>query len=132
MERTFDKFEKVFRKFEEIIKAPQLFDFLNEELVIEVATKRFEYTFEALWNVLKEYLRREGILCSTPMQTFKEAFKRGLVSEENEELLFEIVDKRNKIVHIYGIDEARQIYNFIKQDRVYEAFKDIYGSLKKT
>jgi len=46
--RTFEKFEKAFKKFKEIIKSPYLFDFLSKELIVEVATKRFEYTFEAL------------------------------------------------------------------------------------
>lgn len=129
--RTFEKFEKAFRKFEEIVRTPELFDFLNEELVIEIATKRFEYTFESLWNVLKEYLRSEGTLCSTPMQTFKESFKRGLVGKENEELLSEIIEKRNRVVHIYGSEEAKGIYNFIKEERVYKVFKEIYELLKK-
>lgn len=128
--RTFEKFEKAFKKLEEIIKQPSLFDFLNEELIIEVATKRFEYTFEALWKSLKEYLRTEGLIVTTPLQCFKESFKRGFIDEKYETILFEMIEKRNQIVHIYGFEEAKEIYQFIKKDEVYLAIEDIYKRLK--
>ncbi|MEW6684767.1 MAG: HI0074 family nucleotidyltransferase substrate-binding subunit [Candidatus Edwardsbacteria bacterium] len=130
-QRTFEKFRKAFKKFEEIIRQPLVFDFLSEELIIEVATKRFEYTFEALWKSIKEYLRIEGLICTTPLQYFKEAFKRGLIEEKYENLFFEMVDKRNQIVHIYGLEEAKEIYKFIKKDEVYLAIHSIYQKLKE-
>jgi nucleotidyltransferase substrate binding protein (TIGR01987 family) len=130
LQRTFEKFEKALRKFEEVIKFPHLFDFLNEELIIEISTKRFEYTFESLWKTLKEFLRIEGIICSTPLQCFKEAFKRGLIKEEYESIFSQMVEKRNRIVHIYGAEEAKEIYKFIKKEKVFLAFKDVYERLK--
>lgn len=51
--RTFEKFEKAFKKFEKIIRQRWLFDFLNEELIIEVATKRFEYPLSLYGRQLK-------------------------------------------------------------------------------
>ncbi len=128
--RTFERFEKALKKFEEIIRYPALFDFLNEELIIEVATKRFEYTFEALWKSIKEYLRIEGLILTTPLQCFKEAFKRGLIAEPDENLIFELIDKRNQIVHVYGLEEAKDIYQFIKKDEVYRAIEHVYKKLK--
>ncbi len=128
--RTFDKFEKAFKKFEEVITQPSLFSFLNEELIIEIATKRFEYTFESLWKTLKEYLRTEGVIVATPMSCFKESFKAGLIEEKYENVFFEMVEKRNLMVHIYGFDEAKDIYQSIKQEEVYLALKDIYQKLK--
>jgi nucleotidyltransferase substrate binding protein (TIGR01987 family) len=129
--RTFEKFEKAFKKFEEIINQPSLFDFLTEELIIEITTKRFEYTFEALWKTLKEYLRIEGLISTTPLQCFKESFKRGFVEEKYEKIFFEMVEKRNQIVHIYGFEEAKDIYQFIKQDEIYLAIKSVYQRLKE-
>lgn len=128
--RTFEKFEKAFGKFVEVIRSPYLFDFLNEELIIEIATKRFEYTFESLWKSTKEYLRIEGIICSTPLQSFQESFKRGIIEERYEEVFVEMIDKRNQIVHIYGFEEARNIYDFIKREDVYLAIKSVYEKLK--
>ena len=131
LQRTFEKFEKAFRKFEEVIKSPYLFEFLSEELIIEISTKRFEYTFESLWKTLKEFLRSEGIICSTPLQCFREAFKRGLIKEEDEGIFGEMIEKRNRIVHIYGFEEAKDIYEFIKKDKVWSAFKNVYEKLKE-
>ena len=127
--RTFDKFEKAFAKFKEIVRSPFLFDFLNEELIIEVATKRFEYTFESLWKSIKEYFRIEGVVCTTPLQCFKEAFKKGIIQEKYEEIFLEMIEKRNQIVHIYGFEEARDIYNFIKKEDVYLAVEDVYKKI---
>lgn len=131
LQRTFEKFEKAFRKFEEVIKSPYLFEFLSEELIIEISTKRFEYTFESLWRTLKEFLRGEGIICSTPLQCFREAFRRGLIKEEDENVFGEMIEKRNKIIHIYGFEEAKDIYEFIKKDEVWSAFKNVYEKLKE-
>ena len=53
LEKSFSRFEKAFEKYEEILKSPHLFSFLNKELIIEIATKRFEYTYESMWKALK-------------------------------------------------------------------------------
>jgi len=132
LSRTFEKFERAFRKFEEVVRSPYLFEFLNEELIIEISTKRFEYTFESLWKTLKEFLRVEGVICSTPLQCFKEAFKRGLIKEEDESIFAQMIEKRNRIVHIYGLEEAKEIYEFIKKEEVYSALQNIYEKLKDT
>ena len=132
LRRTFEKFEKAFNKFREIIESRHLFDFLSQELIVEVATKRFEYTFESMWKVLKEYLRREGLDCPTPLKCFKEAFKLGIISESDESLFLEMVEKRNLIVHIYDFTAAKAIYEFIKSKEVILAIKNVYDKLKTT
>ena len=129
--RTFEKFEKAFEKFKEITQQPALFDFLSQDLIIEVTTKRFEYTFEALWQTLKECLRIEGLIVTTPLQCFKESFKRGLIEEKYEEIFFEMVEKRNQIVHIYSSDEAKKIYQFIKKEELYLGIDSVYKKLKE-
>lgn len=128
--RTLEQFEKSFEKFQEIIQQPQLFNFLSKELIIEVATKRFEYVYESCWKTLKEYLRMQGVICSTPLQCFKEAYKAGLIPQEFEQLFYEIVEKRNLIVHIYSFDKAKEIFKFITNQQVYLGFKTILEKLK--
>lgn len=129
-QRTFEKFEKAFSKYREIVNSPQLFDFLNEELIVEIGTKRFEYTFEILWKTLKEYLRLEGIDCSTPLRCFKEAFKAGLIDEKYEFIFIDMVEKRNEIVHVYDFAQAKDIYEFIKSDELFSAIEDVYEKLR--
>lgn len=129
LKRTFEKFEKAFGKYKEIVVSSELSAFLSEELLVEIATKRFEYTFESMWKILKEYFRREGVICSTPMQCFREAFKAGFIDKVNEGLFVDIVENRNKIVHIYDEEEAAKIYKFIKSKVVYNAIESLYKNL---
>jgi nucleotidyltransferase substrate binding protein (TIGR01987 family) len=129
--RTFEKFEKAFTKYKEIVKSKGLFDFLSQELIIEVTTKRFAYTFESMWKVLKEYLRAEGVDCPTPLKCFKESFKAGLIDEAQENVFMEMIEKRNQIVHVYDLQQAEQIYTFIKDDSVFLAVESIYEKLKE-
>jgi len=120
----------VFRKYEEAVRTPALSSFLSEELLIEVVTKRFEYTYEAMWQALREYLRGLGIEANSPMRCFKEAFKEGIISEGDEEIFPEIVRVRNEIVHVYDEEKARRIFRFIRSDEVYNAIRSLYEALK--
>lgn len=131
LKRTFEKFEKAFEKFKEITRAEHLFGSLDHDLKVEVGTKRFEYTFESMWKTLKEYLRKEGIECSTPLKCFKEAFKAGIVEEQYESLFPEMIEKRNLIVHVYDGEQAEKIYEFIKREDVFSAIKSVYEHLKR-
>lgn len=130
LKRTFDKFEKALGKYKEIVKSKKTFASLNQEWVIEIATKRFEYTFESLWQCLREYLRLEGIECATPLACLKHAFAAGLIEKKYESLCAEMVEKRNQIVHVYDAAQAQAIYEFIKDHRVCAALEGIYKKIK--
>ncbi|MCD6505662.1 nucleotidyltransferase substrate binding protein [Candidatus Poribacteria bacterium] len=131
LRRTFERFERAFRKYEEVVKTPALFSFLSKELLIEVTTKRFEYTYESMWQSLREYLRGLGMEVNSPLRCFKEAFKEGLIPEENEGMFSEIVRKRNEIVHIYDEEKAQEIFMYIGSDEVYNAIRSLYETLKR-
>jgi len=83
-----------------------------------------------MWQALKEYLRREGIDCSTPLKCFREAFKAGIIEEAQEGTFIEMIEKRNQMVHIYDSKRAFQIYEFVKSDVVFQAIETIYNKLK--
>ena len=79
--------ERLKLKYSDTIKAMKtLKEILDEpfSVVVRDATiQRFEYTFEALWKFLKEYLKeREGIICNSPKSCFRELFFLGLLTEE--------------------------------------------------
>jgi len=45
---------------------------LEKEILYEVAAKRFEYTYESLWKLLRLYLLElKGLECNSPMDCFK-------------------------------------------------------------
>lgn len=104
---------------------------MNQELIVEIATKRFEYVFESLWRTLKEYLKREGVDCSTPLKCFKEAFKAGLIDQKHENVFVEMIEKRNLIVHVYDFEMAKDIYEFIKSPAVFSAIQSVYIKLQE-
>ncbi len=131
LQRVFERFEKALGKYLQVVNQQNLFANLEKEILIEVVTKRFEYTFESMWKSLMEFFRTEGIICTTPMQCFREALKAGIISEEYEEIFPAIVEKRNRIVHIYDFEQAAVIYDFIKSKDVVCAISHVYENLKR-
>ena len=129
-ERALSKFEKAFRKFEEAVKFPDSFD-LSQELLVEITTKRFEYTFESMWKAVKEFLRNRGLECNSPRSCFRELLKEGVVSMEFEEVLFEMIMLRNLLVHVYDEEQAKRIYREIVKEKFLSTFKTILQELKK-
>ncbi len=129
--RTYGRFKKAFNKYREVVKTPHLFNFLSEELIIEITTKRFEYTFESLWKTLKEKMRLEGVECPTPLKSFKEAFKAGLIDTGDEAVFIDMVEKRNQIVHIYDFEAAKLIYGFVKNEKVFSAIERVSNKLSE-
>jgi len=107
---------------------PEIF---KEEFLIEITTKRFEYTYEALWKTIKEFLRLRGLECNSPKSCFKEAFKEGIILEEDEETVFDMIVLRNQLVHIYDEEMAREIYSKIKDKKFLTVFKNIINRVEK-
>jgi nucleotidyltransferase substrate binding protein (TIGR01987 family) len=70
--------------------------------VRDAGVQRFEYTFEVLWKLLKEYLSyKEGIVCNSPKSCFREAFSVGILSEEETVSFIQMTDDRNLTSHTY-------------------------------
>jgi len=129
--RTFGRFKKAYRKFKEVVENPFLSEIFNEEFLIEITTKRFEYTYEALWKTLKEILRLRGLECNSPKSCFKEAFKEGLIPEEYEETFFYMILLRNRLVHIYDETMAKEIYAELKKEKFLKAIGIVISNLEK-
>lgn len=87
---------------------------LNEPfsiIVRDAAIQRFEYTFEALWKFLKEYLKeKEGVACHSPKSCFREAFSTGLLSEDETVKFLEMTDDRNMTSHTYKEEVSQILY----------------------
>lgn len=88
-------------------------------IVRDAAIQRFEYTFEAFWKFIQEYLKvKEGIIANSPKAVFREIFSLGFISEEETVLLLEMTDKRNDTAHTYKEKVAEGIYDKINAYRV--------------
>ena len=104
---------------------------LEKEILYEVAAKRFEYTYESLWKLLRLYLLElKGLECNSPMDCFKTFYQIGVLGEQEGALLPKVVRKRNEIVHIYDFELAEDVYDFIVR-RAVPLFEKILKVVKK-
>lgn len=100
----------------------------KDELDKDGAIQRFEFTFELLWKCLKITLEAEGILCKTPRESLKGAFRAGII--KNEEAFLDMLEDRNKASHIYDKTESEKIFKRIKQNHLPNLVK-VVKTLKK-
>ena len=118
-------------RYREIVDSlPVLSKVLSEEFLIEIVTKRFEYTYEAAWKVAKEFLKVRGIECFSPKSCFADLIKEGVISEKWEGQLYELVKCRNLLVHVYDSNMAKEIFNRIANENVLALFEDMLRGLR--
>lgn len=111
--------ERLELRYHDALKALNtLKDILAEPFSIiarDAAIQRFEYTFEAFWKFIREYLKeKEGVVANSPKSCFKEIFSLGLASEDETVKLQEMTDKRNETSHTYKEKVAQGIYEKLK------------------
>ena len=111
--------EKMTRRVEETKKALKTLTDISQEpysiIVRDASIQRFEYTFEAFWKFLRDYLNEiEGIKCNSPKSCFRDALSAGLISEEQTMNCLEMTDDRNLTSHTYIEEVAEQIYKKVK------------------
>ncbi|WP_457568745.1 DUF86 domain-containing protein [Desulfurobacterium sp.] len=129
--RAVERFEKAFRKFKEIVESESLKEFFKEEFLIEITTKRFEYTYEAMWKASKEFLRLNGIECNSPRSCFRELIKEGIIPEKFEKILSNMIILRNQLVHVYDEAAAKTIYTEITRPEILKTFETVLKNLSK-
>lgn len=125
LHRTLQILEATTEKLKEGL-SPEFESRFEKNILVEIVTKRFEYTFESLWKFLKELLLEEGIEAASPLSCFKEAFKLKLIEPHYEEVFPLMVKKRNEIVHIYSDEDAYETYLLIKNTfakAIFDLFK---------
>jgi nucleotidyltransferase substrate binding protein (TIGR01987 family) len=111
--------EKLKLRSETAIKALKTLKEIVEEpystIVRDAAIKRFEYSFDIFWKLVKDYLRvQEGIECASPKSCFREAFKVGILSEEETVKALEMTDDRNLSTHTYDEEAVEKIYQQVR------------------
>jgi nucleotidyltransferase substrate binding protein (TIGR01987 family) len=107
--------EKLELRSETAIKALKTLEETVDEpystIVRDASIKKFEYSFDIFWKLIKDYLRvQEGIECASPKSCFREAFKVGILSEEETVKILEMTDDRNLSTHTYDEEAIEEIY----------------------
>ncbi len=92
--------------------------------------KRFKYTTDLLWKVIKNYLEKQGvsILIPSPRGIIREAVRVKLLSETEGEACMEVVESRNKTSHTYHELTADEIAHEIPG--YYELIKKLSDRIK--
>ncbi len=60
---------------------------------------------------------REGVVCNSPKQCFREALKTGLLTVDDAELCLEMTDDRNLTAHTYIEAVAASIHRKLSEYR---------------
>ncbi|HCM67487.1 MAG TPA: hypothetical protein DIS62_00575 [Candidatus Kerfeldbacteria bacterium] len=100
----------------------------NGDIVLDVAAKRFEFTYEMAWKTLKRVLDYLGIDARAPRPVFKESFVQGLLGEE--QVWLDMIEMRNLSSHVYDEQEISRI--LVELERYLAAFEALRARLRKT
>lgn len=73
------------------------------ELELEGFIKRFEFTWELAWKLLKDYMYEEGLAVDavSPRQVVRAAFASGIITDA--EVYFDMLEARNEMSHAYSV-----------------------------
>ncbi len=99
-------------------------DDLDRDGVIQ----RFEFTVELLWKTLKVVLEYHKVECHSPRDCVKKAFRHALVDDD--ELLLDMLDDRNRSSHIYDEKTSREIFDRVK-DVYVDAIRSVIARLSR-
>ena len=101
-----------------------LFDEVISDGLMNGRIQKFEYCSELLWKTAKKFLWiYDGIDAKSPKSTMKELFLANYLTEDEYEILFEMINDRNRLSHIYKEDYFLEIH---------EKLKDYLIIMKKT
>jgi nucleotidyltransferase substrate binding protein (TIGR01987 family) len=101
------KFERAFLRLRDAVDRAE--DDLDKDGVIQ----RFEFTVELLWKTLKISLSYKGEECRSPRDCVKMAYRMGIL--EDDEIVLDMIEDRNKSSHIYDEQVAEEIFLRIKE-----------------
>lgn len=129
MDQTLDSKLKEFKKA--LNSLDQALREKRNDLIRDSVIKRFEYTFELCWKTAKIFLSEQhGAEVFSPKECFRELRKNKLISDEETEILLEMTDDRNEIIHTYNEKFSDRLYEEILK-RYYKLIVKIYKILEK-
>ena len=115
LEATIRQFNEALDNFEEILNKLEQLVSLEYEILRDSAIKRFELVFDTSWKVIKAWLEEKGSSCVSPLDCYREAYRKGIV--EYQDVWVKIIKTRNKTAHVYYEKLAEEVYqelpNFI-------------------
>ena len=112
-----DKIEKIKIQVEDLTNALER---LSEAVVLEGqeiyrdgTIKRFEFSFEVAWKLLKSVNEFLGKYCFNPRDCIRLAYQNDLLN--NPEAWFKYLEARNLASHTYDEAQAEKVYEKAKE-----------------
>ena len=118
-----ERLKKAFSRLKEAVERVE--DDLDRDGVIQ----RFEFTVELLWKTLKKILAFNKVECFSPRDCVKKSFRFALIDDD--EIILDMLDDRNRSFHIYSEEEALKIFERISKIYVPTLEKIIDGLSKR-
>ncbi|MCD8101359.1 MAG: nucleotidyltransferase substrate binding protein [Alistipes sp.] len=128
-EQRFSNFRKAFNKLSEAVKilgesrkmeGSASVELIEDEMLQESLVKRFEYTHELAWKVMKDYADYQGKFdIKGARDATREAFSMNLIADGN--LWMDMIKSRNLTVHTYDEGTVHLICGKIMEE-YYPAF----------
>jgi nucleotidyltransferase substrate binding protein (TIGR01987 family) len=97
------------------------------DIFLDLAVKRFEFTYEMAWKAIKRHLDYEGIEALHPRACFKEAFSQKLIADQ--QVWLDMIEQRNLSSHVYSLAEIAGILRRLAEFRV--AFDGLLQQLEQ-
>lgn len=105
-----------------------------DNIIQEALIKRFEYTHELAWNVMKDYAEYQGNKdVRGSRDATREAFKMKLINNENDASVWlDMIQSRNLSSHTYNEETSNEIVKLIIEDYypLYLKFEQMMEALK--
>ena len=120
MVEHYTSFEQSLNRFSEVLNE----DKTNTQR--DAAIKRFELTYELAWKTCQAFLKDQGIICNSPKEAFKEAYKFGLLIDGDEWV--QILKDRNLSIHTYSEELAKDLYSRLNDHQ--KLFTALKGKLQ--
>lgn len=132
-----ESYKKAFKRLSELVlyirgEKASLFAFeesgIDEEILREALIKRFEFTQELSWKLLKDYLQYQG---ATDLMGSRDVYRRalnlGIISDS---LWLNMILDRNLSAHDYNDDQAKEISRRIVE-LYFPLFEKLHSSALK-
>jgi nucleotidyltransferase substrate binding protein (TIGR01987 family) len=125
--QRYDSFKLAFLSLKEIEDKIE-FNLLEKTAFV----KRFEYTFELAWKLLKDLAEYEGVdeVLKGSLDTVKESLRLGFITDF--ELWMQMKDDRNMLAHEYGQSKMTDVfarikdYYFVELNRIWNLINEKY------
>ncbi|MEJ5299601.1 MAG: HI0074 family nucleotidyltransferase substrate-binding subunit [Thermodesulforhabdaceae bacterium] len=129
LEKLISDFARALTRLDESVSKTEQYKLTGEySFYRDSSIQRFEFTFEIFWKTLRAFLERDGIICRSPRSCIREFFSLGLISEEEIQILFRMLEDRNLTVHTYLEEIAEEIYSRLGE--YVGLLKDIKGKIE--